>query len=667
MKKTLLEIVALALWCVVFTAHAFGQSNTQPHNAGVRLEAGIAKEEADGDLKAAMAVYQQVANDSSASRAVRAKALLRLAGCEEKLGQQARLVYEQIVKDYADQPVAVQARTRLAALKQQDRPAVPVSMTVRKIEQPPSGEIGASDTDGQRAVYRDANGGLYFGDLAGHSKRLIYKSKDDFGWIPSRDFSLVLLQIPKTGGQILAVVKTDGSGFREVPGTFSLRVLSLSWDKRYILGVTADQRSLVSVRAADGEQRQLATFENNHIWRAAFSPDGRFVAFSTVIETERVFSVPFGGGKAQLLRENAGLLDWTTDGRFLVIATERNGGRALSLQPIENGKALGDPLFIRFAPFFVSVDAGFTTANGSLVYSATPAEGTVSASLSTLDATGHPGPWRGLELRAGNAQDPFPTWSPDGKQILYMSRNDAAGQIEATLILRELSTGHERDIYKANAIGLHGVWSTKPGRIFCAEATRQKTDLLSIALDSGQVERLGSLPGMHTVLEASSDGGALYLAGLQPAATRRWDIATGKTSILEEGVLYPRLSNDENWLVSLKRMDSHSDVVIRPVSGGAWRTAASGASGTGVAFTPDSKWIFYTVDESSKRSLFRVSVMGGSQERLGDYPSKGDVGTMYISPDAREVLAVLYQRERELSILENFVPNASKSSVAGVR
>jgi hypothetical protein len=48
----------------------------------------------------------------SASRDVRAKALLQLAGCDEKLGKQAKQLYEQIVREYSDQPAASQARTR---------------------------------------------------------------------------------------------------------------------------------------------------------------------------------------------------------------------------------------------------------------------------------------------------------------------------------------------------------------------------------------------------------------------------------------------------------------------------------------------------------------------------------------------------------------------------
>jgi hypothetical protein len=374
---------------------AFGQSNASSDNAGVRLEAGIAKEEADGDLKAAITVYQQIAGDTSAPRAVRAKALLRLGRCDEKLGQQARQVYEQILRDYADQPVAVQARTRLAALKQQDSPAAPKTMTTRRIDWQSVGQFSASDTDGQRAVYRDASGKLYFGDLAGHSKRLVFESKDEFGWIPSRDFSAVLLILPKTPSrpQKIAVIKTDGSGYREIPVDASLGILQWSWDKRYILALAEGGTKLMVVRIADGNQRQLATVDHNIFRTARFSPDGRFVAFDTRFppdgrsaafdtkpKTPSVYTVPLEGGKADLVRENAWLLDWTKDGRFIAITTGHNSVPALSLQSIENGKPAGDELFIRYG----LINEGYVTANGDLVFSTTPAEGAISVSLATV-------------------------------------------------------------------------------------------------------------------------------------------------------------------------------------------------------------------------------------------------------------------------------------------
>src|SRR5579863_2316151 len=186
----------LALASLMAVRPAFAQ--TAPVGAGVLLEDGIEKEDVDGELKSAMDIYQKIAADTSAPRDVRAKALLRLAGCDEKLGKQAKQVYEQIVHDYADQPAATQARKRLALLKQQENPAIPTTMNVRKIEWAGLGAMSACDTDGHRAVYRAADGNLYFGDLTGQNKRLVFKVQpgDVPVWCASRDLSMTALIFP---------------------------------------------------------------------------------------------------------------------------------------------------------------------------------------------------------------------------------------------------------------------------------------------------------------------------------------------------------------------------------------------------------------------------------------------------------------------------------------
>ena len=145
----------------------------------VELEGAIAKEQVNGDLKAAIAAYQKIAANSAAPRDVRAKALWHLAGCYEKQGQQAQTVYQQIVRDYADQPAAKQASAKLAGMRQRDRDTTPTTMTQRKIEAPaslPGFAPDFSDNDGRHAVYRDhVTGNLMFGDLTSGESRVILK------------------------------------------------------------------------------------------------------------------------------------------------------------------------------------------------------------------------------------------------------------------------------------------------------------------------------------------------------------------------------------------------------------------------------------------------------------------------------------------------------------
>ena len=98
--------------CLSLGMARFGQG--QPASA-VELQAAIATEQVKGDLDGAIAAYKKIAARASAPRNIRAKALLRLAGCYEKEGDQALSVYQEIVRDFADQPEAKLASAKLAA------------------------------------------------------------------------------------------------------------------------------------------------------------------------------------------------------------------------------------------------------------------------------------------------------------------------------------------------------------------------------------------------------------------------------------------------------------------------------------------------------------------------------------------------------------------------
>jgi lipopolysaccharide biosynthesis regulator YciM len=87
----------------------------------LQFREALHKQQVQGDLPAAIKLYQNIAASKTADRAVKARALLQLAECYEKLGQQSERVYQQIVRDFADQPAASQARAKLAFISQRCR------------------------------------------------------------------------------------------------------------------------------------------------------------------------------------------------------------------------------------------------------------------------------------------------------------------------------------------------------------------------------------------------------------------------------------------------------------------------------------------------------------------------------------------------------------------
>lgn len=688
--SALLSIAAVV--SMVVAAALLSQLTALPLHAettpGMELQAAMTKEKVDGDLKNAILAYQKIAANPSAPRDVRAKALLHLAGCYEKLGEQAQNVYREIVRDYADQPAATQARARLAALRPDDRPAAPATMTQTKIEQMGK-RFGEGDTDGHRVVYLNRETGeLIYGDLAGHNKRVIFKAKLDNlpGWAPSRDFSMVFLHFqPKPDQpQVFAVVNIDGSGYREIARLDASPTCwpTWSWDNRYLLCAESQDKGtrLVRISIADGQTRELLNLKNADVRDAQFSPDGRFVAYqifptSSADPMSRIFVVPAEGGESQLVYEQRQtdtffvlfqqlrLLDWTADGRYLAIGTDKTGKGALDLLPIKDGKSAGAPLFVKYGDF----RGAQTTATGGLVYHAVKPGGAWAVYVASLDANGRPGEWKRLNLPLGNISNPMPIWSGDSNSIVYVAKNEDEGQFGGEAVhLRNLSTGEDRAIYHAQGMASCASAAQK-AKLFCIDKADKTTAIVSIAADSGKITRLGSLPEEALWMDyPSRDAGSLYMItggdGDFGGQLVRWGIASQQETVVERypADAYGEMSSDERWLIRM----TGKNIEIRPFSGGDWKLLVSRSYDAGhIDFTPDGEWLLYSdANSTGKPGLYRIPVAGGQVERLGNFPTDAPSGTMRISPDGRQAMVAAgeYATAYELWSLENFAPPPPK-------
>ncbi len=116
MKKILIAGIAfIAFLGVWFSITGRAQQAPDP---GVLLRAAVEKEEVDGDLKGAIALYMQIIEKHSGNAAVAARALYHLGLCHERLGnQEARTAYRRIIDQYPGQEEQVAlAKARLTEL-----------------------------------------------------------------------------------------------------------------------------------------------------------------------------------------------------------------------------------------------------------------------------------------------------------------------------------------------------------------------------------------------------------------------------------------------------------------------------------------------------------------------------------------------------------------------
>ena len=546
----------------------------------------------------------------------------------------------------------------------------------------PGGYFPAQVTDGRRVVYRDdATGDLIYSEIGTNIRRVVFRATpgDRPHWMPSRDFSMVALQLesrPNRPG-FVAIVRIDGKGYRELtreqrPHEFGSQfedcIVNWSWDNRYLLirVVNQDPQRILIVSTTSGERRELFSQKNDRLGRCAFSPDGRFVACichpALYAGRSRLFMLPVQGGEPHLVTEgpypNVNLFDWTADGRYLVVLSPQFDKPALQILPVKDGAADGEPILIQ--PGRLSTAS--TTKDGRLIYRKAKPGGFWPVHLASMDEAGRPGNWRKLDLAGENYEaDPWPHWSPDGTRVVYTAQDVDATSGNSMVRVRDFATGKDREIYRSRD-SLACVWATRQAKIFCSSWAAD-SEILAIAPDSVQVERLGRFPACSTVVLApSGDDRALFLRklGKDRITNVLWDISTGRETILDKGPtesdFLTVISPDKQRLA---RID-HYEVDVKPVSGADWKPLVSShLEHTQFIFTPDGKWLLYhDMNSAGKHGLFRVPVAGGTAERVGDFPSTSPNGSMVVSPDGRQVIVSSFETQNvyELWALDNFVP-----------
>jgi len=122
MKNTTMKSLVIISLCAILAIFvSIAGIARQAEDPGVLLRAAIEKEEVDGDLQAAIDLYKKIVDKYGSQRVVAAKALVRLGGFYEKLGEKqaglAQKAFEKVVADYPDQTDAVKlAKDKLAAI-----------------------------------------------------------------------------------------------------------------------------------------------------------------------------------------------------------------------------------------------------------------------------------------------------------------------------------------------------------------------------------------------------------------------------------------------------------------------------------------------------------------------------------------------------------------------
>jgi Tol biopolymer transport system component len=676
-------------------------------SASALFEQGLIKENAEGTLNEAIAIFGRIAGDTTADAAIRAKAQLHVGICYEKLGDaQARGAYERLIASFPGQTNEVAAaRARLAALKATSREASSLP-TLRLVwsgtDTDSSGEVSP---DGRLLAYVNWDSGdLAVRDLKSGQSRMVtskggWKVSDDFAMSPrwSPDGERLAYFWYREEGYLYELRITDLSGknVRVLHSQAESKGPELSpvgWypDGTALLAISVNQpdaTELVRVSTQDGTISPVGKLGSNRArtvrlaGRVCLSPNGRYIAFDQPSDSDSlnmdVFVMPSSGGREVPVVSGPyddRLLAWTPDSRRILVASNRSGTYDAWLIQVDSGNAVGSLQMLRknlglVAPIGFSPDGAFYFEPDLVVHDVMVASWNPESQKATS------APKLATEHFSGSTR--LSAWSPDGRNLAYLVDRGHRRPAETRKVrIRDMETGTERTLLDVNGTVYGLSWSPDGASVAFTVKRGQSPWLCEIVeAVSGKTTREFASPrrgyGILLFLWGPGADTVYYVAGGASHNTElvRRDLRAGSETTLYTGTVGVPIDIAVSPDGGHVAVAHGRRIMVVASSGGAPREVVQQAQGTRasdtLAWSPDGRHVYFGGRVNGIIRLYRVAATGGAPEDLNL-----EIGEeLRFSPDGRQLAFTRSKGDgiSEVWVMDNFLPVAKDAPAASAQ
>jgi Tol biopolymer transport system component len=440
--ERILAVLSVGIFCLVLFSQGVKEAE-KLYQRGIHLE------EVKGQLKEAIAIFQELIDDRGAERSLVAKALLHIGICNEKMGkEEAQRAYERVIREFSDQgEIVAEARSRLASLIPRGGTRHPgigseaESLIFRKIEIPGqkvATHLARLSPDSTKILCLDAldkvgKFGLFVVDLSSGQKKLLVEGVQAqtyifFDWSPDSEKIVY-----KNGRNELRIVNVE-SGESKILWSSSNPKDSIyspdwSWDGRNILFSIANAEEEVgnmAVIPSSGGMPHIVIsggyeqFDNY----PQLSPDGESVVYQRLKDGNwDIYISSIDGKQESRLTEHPAVDSqpyWSPDGTFIVFMSNREKSEDLWAIPMQGIQPAGAPVRVKRN---LGKNTRLTDFTQSGMLTMFMFQEGMSDDLFVLPVDPSSGEAQG-RFRPF-AKHPTPAswiWSPDGSLLAYTSR-----------------------------------------------------------------------------------------------------------------------------------------------------------------------------------------------------------------------------------------------------